>query len=257
MLARINAHPRDQNIRFVEEGHKYFLTRDDGTIINPISTTTLIHHYFPSFNDDLVLDKMFKSGKLAPKYQGMTKEEIKTMWKNNGKQSSELGTIMHADIEFFFNEEPIVKPDAIEYKYFHNFWRDFCAKYPGCKPYRTEWLVYDEDVNVSGSIDFTLDVGDGRVILMDWKRSKEIKFQNRFEKGYPPFEKLDNCNYNHYTLQLNIYRHFLETKYNLDVIFMMLVILHPDNPDYVCITVPHYNIKDIWTSLTDIEPTEH
>jgi hypothetical protein len=69
-------------------------------------------------------------------------------------------------------------------------------------------------------------------LIYDWKRSKEIKAENRFQTGLGPLAHLPDCNYWHYSLQLNVYRWILETLYGLDVAEMYLLILHPDNPNY-------------------------
>ena len=248
LLAEKNAHPRDIKITFKEEGHIYTLKlNDDSPIINPTSVTTLIHKYFPHFEPDKVIDKMMK-GKNWKKsqYYGMTKEEIKDKWENNGKEASSLGTLMHADIERFLNEEEIHDNTTKEFRYFEKFWSEFSSMYPDFKPYRTEWLIYDEDKHISGSIDCVLADEYDNVIVLDWKRSKEIKKTNSFEKGYPPFDNMDNCNYSHYSLQLNIYRHILETKYNKNVIYMMLVIFHPNQETYQCEPVDKIDMIDKW-----------
>jgi hypothetical protein len=43
---------------------------------------------------------------------------------------------------------------------------------------------------------------------------------------------LPDTNYWHYTLQLNIYKYFLENYYGLKITDLCLVILHPDNKNY-------------------------
>lgn len=248
MLSQINAHPRDLNIVFEEIGHKYTITINDQCII-PTSVTTIIHHHFPPFDADAILDKMFNKP-LSAKYAGKTKEQIKQEWSDSGTLASKLGTAMHADIENFLNGQVVHQPDSIEHKMFQKFWKDFTTTYPTVSPYRTEWLVYDEDKKIAGSIDFVCSTGNkNEVIIIDWKRSKEIKYTNRFQKGFSPFDKLDDCNYNHYRLQLNIYRHMLQSKYGMKVIFMMLVICHPDNQSYNCIPVDEYPIAEIWNDL--------
>jgi ATP-dependent exoDNAse (exonuclease V) beta subunit len=200
---------------------------------------------------------MFRGGRLAPRYQGKTKDQIKAEWEENGRIASELGTKMHADIERFLNQESVLDSSSIEYQYFEQFWKDFIQTYPTVRPFRTEWLVFDEDRSIAGSIDCSVATPNGDLILIDWKRSKEIKRSNQYEQGYGPFSSLDNCNYNHYMLQLNIYRHLLESKYGKRVIFMMLVILHPNNPTYQCIEIPSYPIEPIWTQITDPTITYH
>ena len=77
----------------------------------------------------------------------------------------------------------------------------------------------------------------GEFALYDWKRSKEIKFENKFEKGLEGLKHLEHCNYNHYSIQLNIYKRILETLYNLVITEMVLVILHPDNDSFITLNV--------------------
>lgn len=230
MLKDINKHPRDSLIKFEENGHVYTYNGK----INPISVTTIIHKYFPKFDADAIIFKMMSSKKwTSSKYFGMTKEQIKNEWNGNGKNSAHLGTLMHAAIEHYFN---FVYPDipdftnnnSIEFNQFLGFWKEFSRNNPQWKPYRTEWIVYDEDKNLAGSIDMCLSNDEGQIVILDWKRSKEIKRNNNWQRGFGPFKHMDDCNYNHYTLQLNIYRHILETKYDKQIIAMYLVICHPN-----------------------------
>lgn len=249
MLSIVNSHPRDENISFEEEDHKYTIVGLEG---HPTSVTTLIHHYFVPFDADAVIDKMMASRNWPnSKYYGMEKDEIKKKWSDDGLAASTAGTIMHKAIEDFMNEQ-IVDPTvekSKEYTMFQNFWRDLLTKYPSLKKYRSEWLVYDEDQRISGSIDCVMKDGNGKLHIIDWKRSKEIKMSNRYAKGLAPFEDYDDCNYSHYSLQLNFYRHILETKYSMEVASMMLVILHPNQENYQCIPVKHIDVASVWSEL--------
>src|SRR5258708_23689909 len=178
MLSTINAHERDKNIVFTEEGHSYTI---QGCEKKPISVTSLIHKYFPEFNAETVVKKMMSSANFSKsKYYGKTKEQIKDEWDTNGKDASRLGTLMHKDIENYFNGLPIENPDAREFALFTQFWSDMQLKYPCLKPYRTEWMVYDEDIGLAGSIDFLLTDDDGQIVIIDWKRSHEIKKTNTY-----------------------------------------------------------------------------
>ena len=183
------------------------------------------------------------------KYFGRTREDIKAEWASSGEQASSEGTKMHKNIENFLNNEPLTHAVSKEFNMFLNFWRDLNRQYPRLRPYRTEQLVYDESIGLAGSIDLVLMDDAGNTFIFDWKRSKEIKLDNKFEKGFPPFQHYDNCNYSHYTLQLNFYRHILETKYNAKVIFMMLVILHPDQDNFLCYPIPRVDVSHVWHTL--------
>jgi hypothetical protein len=73
---------------------------------------------------------------------------------------------------------------------------------------------------------------DGTYAVYDWKRAKEIKFENSFQSGYGPVSHFPDSNYWHYTLQLNLYRWLLEKHYGIVVSEMALVIMHPNNANY-------------------------
>ena len=100
-LATKNSHPRDNHISFDEGPHIYTIDGESDFM----SVTTWNHSQFPHFDADKVIDKMMKSKKWPQnKYFGMTKEQIKLLWSENGKKSSTQGTLMHYQIECFYND---------------------------------------------------------------------------------------------------------------------------------------------------------
>jgi ATP-dependent exoDNAse (exonuclease V) beta subunit len=231
-LAFKNAHPRDKFITFYEPTHTYTIKGSSDRII---SGTGFLHQFFGHFDAKAILKKMFsKPEKLAEKYRGKTPEQIEAEWSENGRQASEMGTAVHLAIEQFLNGSDHLIPKTIllspEWRYFMNFWNDHGHD---LEPYRTEWEVWSEEHLLCGSIDMVFRrKSDGKFLIYDWKRSKEIKTDNRFENGYGPTSHLPNCNYWHYTLQLNVYKWFLETYYGLEIADLYIVILHPDNTNY-------------------------
>jgi ATP-dependent exoDNAse (exonuclease V) beta subunit len=254
ILSKINHHERDDKIKFVEEGHIYNIYIPGINNGNIVSVTKLAHKYFDDFDADKVIENMMKSKNWSKsKYYGMTKEEIKDTWEENRKESSMLGTNLHDKIEVFFNGE--LKDEDIEYtiefSYFLNWWKDFKKINPQWVPYRTEWRVYDEDKCVAGSIDMVFSNDKDELWIVDWKRSKEIKKNNPYRKGKGILSHLDDCNYSQYCLQLNIYRHILETKYHKKIIRMDLVVMHPNNKNYITYNVPFFTteIEQIWDEI--------
>ena len=233
-LSRINHHPRDDRIVFHEPTHKYYI---DGSCEGNLSCTGFIHEFFGHFNPKEIIAKMRKNPiKWAQsKYYGKTDEEIIKEWNDNGKAASEAGTAMHLAIEQFLHGSPEeIAPetfDSIEWKYFKKFWDTFGSD---LEPYRSEWEVWtSSDIKLCGSIDMVFRrKSDGKFVIYDWKRSKEIKAENPFGNGLAPLDHLPDCNYWHYTMQLNIYKWILEKYYGLEVDGLYLVILHPDNPSY-------------------------
>ena len=125
--------------------------------------------------------------------------------------------------------------DEPEMTQFMQFYED----HKDLKVYRTEWMIYSESLRLTGSVDIVFKNDDGTVSLGDWKRSKEIHYKSYGNKcGQYPFEHLPDCNYYHYSLQLNLYRVILEKFYDIDVKDMFLIICHPDNKDGNYIKIP-------------------
>lgn len=242
-LAKINPHPRDKDISFIEEGHKYFI---NGISEGLISATGFVHKNFEHFDANGIADKLLKNTKKMSdpnyKYFGKTKEDIIEEWNENGKIASEAGTALHADIEKYYNQIKI-ENDSIEFQYFIKFVNDF----PELVPYRTEWMVYDETLKLTGSIDMVYQNPDKTLQIYDWKRSKGIEYESFGNKCSitPCLSHLPDTNFNHYSLQLNLYRRILQDKYDKIVTKLCLVILHPDHHEktYEIVEVPFMDIE--------------
>ena len=231
-LSHKNRHPRDADIEFDEPTHVYTVK---GTSKGYISCTKFLHDFFPHFDADAIIRKMMASPKWPQsKYFGKTAEEIKQGWTDNGAAASGAGTAMHLAIEQFLHGHPeMIAPEVLEtpeWAYFKNFWKDVSED---LVPYRSEWEVWSEEHKLAGSIDMIFyRKSDDSYVIYDWKRSKEIKKENNFGNGFGPVAHLPDANYWHYTLQLNVYRWFLETFYGLRISDMYIVIFHPDNTNY-------------------------
>ena len=141
---------------------------------------------------------------------------------------------MHLAIEQFLHGHPeLIEPRVLEtpeWAYFMNFWKESNGD---LVPYRSEWEVWSEEYKLAGSIDMIFyRKSDDSYVIYDWKRSKEIKTENGFGNGFGPVSHLPDCNYWHYTLQLNAYRWFLETYYGLKISDIYIMIFHPDNTNF-------------------------
>jgi hypothetical protein len=251
-LATVNKHPRDDRIQFEEETHTYTI---DGTRAGWTSCTGFLHNFFGQFDADAVISKMMASSKwYESKYFGMTADAIKAQWSAKGKASSEAGTRMHLDIEHFYNALPAVWADTSkravdiesgvsvmteadqwnaatgpEWDYFCDYQTRYGSMF---LPFRTEWLVFDEEHKVAGSIDMVYMKPDGTLAIYDWKRIEELKTENRFQSGLGPISHLPDTNYWHYSLQLNVYRYILQKHYGYVVSELALVVLHPTNKSW-------------------------
>lgn len=264
MLAIRNPHLRDQFIKFYEEGHIYKVLTDPTH--HYTSVTTFIHSLFPKFDADKVIDSMMKSKNWNEnnKYWGMTKQEIKKLWNSNKNIVAQSGTDLHYMIECFNNDIPNIEDNKevndLNYShYYHNYsindnnknldcieWRyfiNFVNNNQHLIPYRTEWVIYDEESKIAGSIDMVYKNNDNSYSIYDWKRCKIITKINNFDKFAIPevINNLPDANFWHYSLQLNTYKYILEKNYQISIRDLFLVKLHPnnDNNDYELIEVPN------------------
>lgn len=257
VLERRNSHARDVLIKFYARGHKYEITSDSKSKYT--SVTTWNHKHFPKFDADAIIANIFRSKSWGPdhKYWGLTAEQIKALWKANGDAAAGTGTNLHERIENFMNDKrfqfeytqkelyEIYKcdnknkvDDAVEWEYFIRF----VNEHPELKPYRTEWMIFDEDLKLAGSIDMVYENQDGTLSIYDWKRSKDISKINGWNKfaTNPLISHMPDSNFWHYALQLNTYKAILERKYGKQVTKLCLVRLHPDNEEntYELLDVP-------------------
>ena len=229
MLSIKNPHKRDAQITFDEGPHIYTIHLDSGVNDSGyMSVTTWNHSHFGHFDADAVIKNMMKGRNWNPsnKYYGKTADEIKAGWEQNRDEAARAGTKMHYDIECYYNKQD-VSNDSIEYQYFKRFLSDFAH----LKPYRTEWMVYYEELKISGSIDMVFENPDGTLQIYDWKRCQEIQHETAFGKYAVTtcLSHLPDTNFWHYALQLNVYKMILEHKYGKTVTNLCLVCLHPDN----------------------------
>ena len=242
MLAHINTHHRDNLITFDEPTHIYTIKNDPAAYT---SCTTFNAQHFQGFNADEVIKKMMQSARwTSSPYFGMSVDEIKKKWKDSGVVASTLGTALHYYIECYYNKsgcswdlrEKLLVNDPTSLDHFEQF----VAANKHLVPYRTEWMIYNEDLKIAGSIDAVFVNEDGTYSIYDWKRSKEIK-KTAFGGAWAKTEcisHIPDSNYWKYALQLNVYKAILEEKYGITVSELCLVVLHPDNKSFIKMTMP-------------------
>ena len=243
-LAEKNEHARDKDMQFVESTHKYTIITDPDSKYD--SVTTWNHSHFAHFNAALIIKNMMKGKNWNPenKYWGMTAEEIKKKWSQDGLKAASLGTALHYAIECFMNiADKASTTDPTTHMVYHtegsvyaspewSYFLEFTRAFPDLKPYRTEWRIYDEDIKLAGSIDMVYENEDGTLSIYDWKRCKEISKTNAFKKHAKTacINYLPDTNFWHYSLQLNTYKAILERKYGKIIKDLYLVQLHEENP---------------------------
>lgn len=254
VLASRYPHHRDPHITFDAGPHEYKIHGEGGYI----SVSTLVKEYFPTFDGRAVAERMVERKDfphnakyadyvpLAEKFRarGQLVDAIIHKWDAYGKEQAELGTQLHEYIEEAYNYlaltsvmRPLHRDCPPEYAFVHTFLEDRRAA--GYEPYRTEWRLYDRHSKIAGTIDMVLFKPDTSTYhMVDWKRSKKISKHGYGKYGRGICGNIADCNFNHYSLQLNMYTALLHANYGITISSMELVIFHPSNTNYLTFTVP-------------------
>lgn len=107
---RDNIKEKFKDLEFIEDGHKYYLHKKNGTIKEMNSVSSVCHIFEPFVDwDNILLSKSIKLG--------ITKEELKRTWRENNITSTSNGSLTHLFAEaymYFFMGEVESMPDVIK-----------------------------------------------------------------------------------------------------------------------------------------------
>ena len=189
-----------------KENHIYSLKNKD---IDFTSVTTFIGSFCDEFDPPKVANKLIKNN---IRYMHYTPEELIREWKAAG----DYGTLVHEELENYIN----FKTPMNEIKSINGAeWLDNYVIKSEFEIY-SEVVVYSEELRLAGTIDLLLfDKNTGKYNILDWKTSKRISMTPyKKKKGtHSLTANINDCNFNHYSLQLSLYRYILETYYNIEV----------------------------------------
>jgi hypothetical protein len=214
-------------LKFTAHNHKY-RSEDD---IDWLSVTSFIGNFKQPFESDKIAKKCSTNKK--SKWYGMTPNDIKEAWKAEALRATTLGTWYHNcreadicnlhDMERHGTTVPVFKPIEKEGVKYSPDQKLVNGIYP-------EHMVYLKSAGLCGQSDL-VEVINGQVHITDYKTNKEIKIESYTnwegvsQKMNHPLNHLDDCNLNHYALQLSIYM-FIILKHNPKLIPGTLTIHH-------------------------------
>ena len=255
LLAEVNKHSKDIDIAFQDDGHRYWIYGSDE---NVVSTTTLIKRFFADFDPNSILGRIMCLSNRPywenPTYEYFMKSagEIKAKWSELGRKAAQDGTYNHEQIEHYYNGRAADFSRREHYDLFNAFHVDHVCKF---EPYRTEMLLFHEELRITGSADMLYRNREtGKLVLVDWKFVKKLSKKNRNKQAKAPLANLDDTNFNKYALQLSIYRYILETEYDLTVEEQFLVLLHKKQKAYRKEPMPY--LKTEVSKILDIRRQE-
>ena len=158
------------------------------------------------------------------------------------------GAWMHLQFELYFNRMPSILDNAEGRRL-----RTFLSTMRGCAAFRTEWTIFDEKRRLAGSIDLVVQRYDGSIVLIDWKRTRDLPQKyDGYGKMLGGLSHLPDAQGYHYRLQLNVYRFILEENYGYTVHQMLVVCCHPDLETPFIDDVPRMH-EEVLTMMNDQE----
>ena len=200
-------------IIFKEDGHSYESIEEDN--IQWLSVTSLVSKFKPKFDKEGQAKKSAKNKN--SKWYGMTVEQIIEAWDNETNRAINLGNFYHNQresdmldfktIERNGTEIPIIKPLV------NNDGIKLAPEQKLSDGLYPEHLVYLKSVGICGQAD-VVEIIDG---FINW--------EGITSKMYKPINHLDDCNLNHYSLQLSIYAYIIK-KHNPSLKIGRLTIQH-------------------------------
>lgn len=262
-----NSHPRDFQIKFVQEGH-YYVKENGGRF--RISVSALEGMFFPPFDQEKSIKSKFKTpqkdkdgelvlkdgqmivgqgGRLPPPDFGLTRKECI----EKQEKTSVDGTIIHKKCEdymelqldqsipierriaLFLNKDDFVLEEFFVAKQVVEAELQWIKE--GWKIYRTEWSIFDETLDLAGQVDVVLEKGHGdtkEYMVLDWKTTRHNMSTNwgfddkDFMKGFYPINHIPGTLQMKYFLQMSIYSVILRNKYGLNVTTIRAVGIHKD-----------------------------
>lgn len=236
-----------KNIHYVDKYHTYY---DKNTGENLVSVTTLLKKLRPTFDSvfwstytalkrsgytDLKPNPPFKIDVNGTQFDinqikewklDVTPDDMRKEWDLTSKIGTTLGTYLHNTIENkmlrkeleqdipafvssmksleairYLKSREILKNQADE------FYELFIENYI---PLYTEFVVGDVDLGIAGTFDLLVsDNKTNEIELWDYKTDKNIRHKSEYRNKIKVFN-CDDCEFEKYSLQLNIYKYLIE-----------------------------------------------
>lgn len=201
------------HVKYDDKPHTY-VRQTDG--FKYVSGTQLIHKY--NCDKDWPTIKRKYAKKI-----GKTVREVTSMWKAENDKSLVKGNKYHDGKELEVCEQEYMEFErggkTIRLKVFPNvldengikYSRDLSSLEDGVYP---ELLIYDDEFGIAGQADLVF-IYKGTISIYDYKTNKKldmnafVRYDQSFDTMKHPITHLDDCNFMHYTLQLNLYAFML------------------------------------------------
>lgn len=225
-------------VSFNEKNHTYKLKDYQFGI----SVTQLIESYANEFNVEEV------ASRIAIR-DNTTTFEILKKWKIENQEACLKGSKIHVEAQNIWKGINIplnIKKCHTELKNAINsgvkqakqFYQDYKNVYDMLYD---EFIVWSKEYDIAGSIDGIMyNKLTQQCCILDFKTNKKLEFISKYKKKMKiPLQKLDDCNGQHYFIQLSIYKFLIEKYTNIKVDELFIVYFDTNIDNYQIIEVPY------------------
>ena len=204
---------------FKEEGHIYESLDEnlDKDKIVWTSVTSFVGKFKPKFNAKAQAKKSGKNKR--SKWYGMTQKEILDAWNNETQRAITLGNWYHNQREENICEFKTIERDGVNLPIIRPIIDQAGIKIAPDQKLKDgvypEHFSYLKSLGLCGQADL-VSIVNGKINILDYKTNKEIKekgftnWEGITSKMYNPISSLDDCNLQHYTLQLSLYAYIIK-----------------------------------------------
>jgi hypothetical protein len=201
-------------VTFQAENHKY-QSLDPDDRIEWTSVTSFVAMFKQKF--DPVSQSIKSSQNKRSTWYGMDPKEIQAHWTSETDRAITAGSWYHYQRESDLMSIDTLQRQGINIPIIKPIWEGTVKRAPvqrlteGIYP---EHFVYLKSAGVCGQSD-RVEVIKDTIDIIDYKTNKEIKltsfvnWEGKSVKMSGPCSHLDDCNFNHYALQLSIYMYII------------------------------------------------
>lgn len=235
-------------ITFYDDTHSYKIDSEPAA---KVSVTGLVNTVKEPFDED-------KWSKIKAREFGCTPEEVKLVWKKNNQMATYQGSTLHNYIDNYYQNkvkpynrvlaESILGQTLHEMMYknlkalvkqFNNFYTD-TSEY--ILPVKNEFVVGDlGDTRICGMLDMlAYNTLTENFEIYDFKTNKRFSEKSEYEsKLLPPVNHLDECEFNIYSLQLSLYKMFIQKYTDIKIDKLKIVWFSVNNDTYKVIELKY------------------
>ena len=202
------------SVIFKAENHKYE-SLDPNERIDWISVTKFVGMFKQPF--DPVKQSIKSSKNPRSKWYGMSPEDIQAQWAAEADRAVTAGSFYHDQRESDLTSIDTIQRSGVNIPIIKPIWEGGVKHAPDQKLTEgiyPEHFVYLKSAGIRGQSD-RVEVVKDSVDIIDYKTNKEIKkagftnWEGKVTKMLGPCEHLDDCNFNHYALQLSTYMYII------------------------------------------------